>query len=101
MKFATGFLQFLVNNNIYTVAIGNVVGVQIRTLATAILNFVIKPIIELFTKQSNLKLEDQILVIRGAKIEIGKLVLAIMEVTMVLLILYILVGYLPKTVVAA
>jgi large-conductance mechanosensitive channel len=83
----SNFINFLISNNVIGLTISIILGIQLGNFTNSINNILLKPIIDYIDKYYNNSSSYNLF---GIKIEYGKLLLAIIDLSVALIIIYLL-----------
>jgi len=83
----SNFINFLISNNVIGLTISIILGIQLGNFTNSINNILLKPIIDYIDKYYNNSSSYNLF---GIKIEYGKLLLAIINFSVALIIIYLL-----------
>jgi len=90
----SGFLHFLMQNNVLQLSLAFIIGNYVDTLSTAFLDDIISPILnKLFPGNDNF--ENYTLTLFGIPFKIGPFILIILKALLVSFIIFIIVTYTP------
>ena len=82
------FKSFLVTNNIYSTAIGLIIGLFVQRIVTSFVDSIVTPIIEAASTTTGVKLDKQKIKIFGIDFKLGQLLKSLIEFTIVILMIY-------------
>jgi large conductance mechanosensitive channel len=82
------FNKFLKDNNVYSSAIGIVIGTLISNFVKSFVDNILTPIIETSFRKTGIKLKDKTVNLLGANIKIGALLKSVIEFIIIIYIVY-------------
>src|SRR5438105_965533 len=83
------FVKFLTNNNVIGVGLAFIIATQVGSIAQALVDNIISPIINAMSPSEELQFKDVTVNLLGAEIEIGKFIQKVLQFLLIMTVIFI------------